>query len=73
MRTAQYRYTEWVGLQDPELDTQRPDWGDIRDWGELYDLEEDPNETRNLYRLEEWNDTKNSLSKILHEGWFDHN
>ena len=73
MRTPQFRYTEWVGLLDPDLDTQRPNWGDIRDWGELYDLAGDPSETHNLYRLEEWQDTVQMLSKILHEGWFEHN
>ena len=73
MRTPKFRYTEWVGLQDPDLDTQRPDWDDIRDWGELYDLAEDPSETNNLYRVEEWRDTRQMLSKILHGGWFEHN
>ena len=73
VRTPQYRYTEWVSLLDPELDTQRPDWGAYRDWGELYDLWADPNETNNLYRIEEWHDTKKMLRKILHGGWFEHN
>merc|ERR1712110_412648 len=73
VRTPQFRYTEWVGLQDPDLDTQRPDWDDIRDWGELYDLAGDPSETINLYREEEWRDTREMLSKILHGGWFEHN
>ena len=73
VRTPQFRYTEWVNLQDPELDTQQPDWGVYRDWGELYDLNEDPNETNNLYRLDEWHDTKKMLRKILHGGWFEHN
>ena len=52
---------------------QRPDWDDTRDWGELYDLAGDPSETNNLYRLEEWRDTREMLSKILHGGWFEHN
>ena len=73
MRTPAFRYTEWVGFQDPDLDTQRPDWDDIRDWGELYDLAGDPSETNNLYRVEEWRDTRQMLSKILHGGWFEHN
>ena len=73
VRTPQYRYTEWVDLQDPELDTQEPDWGTYMDWGELYDLGEDPNETNNLYRLDQWHDTKKMLRKILHRGWHEHN
>ena len=73
VRTPQYRYTEWVSLQDPELDTQQPDWGAYRDWGELYDLWADPNETNNLYRLDQWHNTKKMLRKILHGGWFEHN
>ena len=73
VRTPQYRYTEWVGLQDPGLDSQKPDWDDLRDWGELYDLWEDPNETRNLYRQDEWRDTIELLSELLHGGWYEHN
>ena len=73
VRTPQYRFTEWVDLQDPELDTQQPDWGAYRDWGELYNLEEDPNETNNLYRLEEWHDTVILLRKTLRGGWLEHN
>ena len=73
VRTPQYRFTEWVDLLDPELDTQQPDWGAYRDWGELYDLAEDPNETNNLYRLDQWQDTKNMLRRILHGGWHEHN
>ena len=73
MRTPQFRFTEWVGIQDPDLDTQEPDWGSPRDWGELYNLEEDPNETNNLYRLEEWHDTVVLLRKTLHSGWLEHN
>ena len=73
MRTPQFRFTEWVGLQDPGMDTQEPDWDSHRDWGELYNLEEDPNETNNLYRLEEWHDTVVLLRKTLHSGWLEHN
>ena len=55
------------------MDTQEPDWDSQRDWGELYNLEEDPSETNNLYRLEEWYDTVVMLSKTLRGGWLDHN
>ena len=38
MRTPQYRYSEYVRLQDPDLMTQEPDWDSPVGWGELYDL-----------------------------------
>ena len=31
-------------------ETQAPDWANPEDWGELYDLWEDPQENVNLYR-----------------------
>ena len=73
LRTPQYRFTEWVNLLDADLETQQPDWGNFRDWGELYDLFVDPNETNNLYRNDEWLETKLMLRNILQNGWFEHN
>ena len=32
-------------------ETQAPDWANPEDWGELYDLWEDPQENVNLYRF----------------------
>ena len=54
-------------------ETQAPDWANPEDWGELYDLANDPEETVNLYRLQEFHDVKISLRKILYAGWTDHN
>ena len=73
MRTAQYRYSEYVNLIDGGLDTQQPDWDSPEDWGELYDLTTDPLETRNLYRREEWAEVREELQQILHAGWSQHN
>ena len=29
-------------LNSAETEDQQPNWGDVHDWGELYDLEADP-------------------------------
>ena len=50
-------------------ETQAPDWANPEDWGELYDLWEDPQENTNLYRREAAHHTRQSLRKILHRGW----
>lgn len=73
MRTPQYRYSEYVRLQDPDLATQQPDWDSPVGWGELYDLFEDPDETKNLYREQDWHDIKLMLRKILYAGWSEYN
>ena len=76
VRTEQYRYSEYVNLVNGDqqvADTQAPDWTSPEDWGELYDLASDPEETVNLYRIEEFHDVKLSLRKILYAGWTDHN
>ena len=73
VRTAQYRYSEYVNLIDDGLESQRPDWTRPEDWGELYELTEDPLETRNLYRDEDWGDVKTMLQDILRQGWSFHN
>ena len=71
MRTERYRLTEWVYLRDEGQETQAPiwDWDQHADWGELYDLWEDPQENTNLYRREAAHHTRQSLRKILHRGW----
>merc|ERR1711936_1274130 len=73
VRTAQYRYSEYVNLIDGGLDTQQPDWESPEDWGELYHLTTDPLETRNLYRREDWAEVREQLQQILHVGWSQHN
>jgi len=71
--TNQYRYTEYVGLTDPETEEQQPNWGDVHDWGELYDLEADPQENFNLYRDHDFLQLKVQMRKLLHAGWYTHN
>ena len=73
VRTSQYRYTEYVNLIDDGLETQQPDWDNPQDWGELYSLTEDPLETNNLYRQEDWQEIRNKLQETLHAGWSPHN
>ena len=73
VRTPQYRYSEYVRLQDPDQETQQPDWDSPVGWGELYDLFVDPDETNNLYRDQDWHDTKLMLRKILYAGWTEYN
>merc|ERR1719220_2441305 len=65
--TSQYRYTEYVGLTDAETEEQQPNWGDVHDWGELYDLEADPQENFNLYRDHDYLQLKVQMRKLLHD------
>merc|ERR1711971_1254251 len=67
------RYTEYVGLTDAETEEQQPNWGDVHEWGELYDLEADPQENVNLYRDHDYLELKVQMRKLLHAGWYDHN
>lgn len=55
MRTSQYRYTEWV----------KPD-GDVA-YRDLYDLQNDPGETRNIGSLPENRSLMNRLAVMLRE------
>jgi arylsulfatase A-like enzyme len=40
-----------------------------QDWGELYDLRADPEETKNLWSLPEYADTIAELLALPDEGW----
>ena len=71
--TEQYRYTEWVGLNYGSQEEQTPNWSDPRDFGELYDLVNDPLENTNLIHKEDYEDIIADLRKILHKGWRTHN
>ena len=73
VRTPQFRYSEYVNLTDAGLESQAPDWTSPVDWGELFDLFNDPDETINLYRDDDWLDTKIMLRKILYAGWSEYN
>ena len=71
--TEQYRYTEWVGLNNGGLEEQTPNWSDARDFGELYDLVNDPLENINLIYNDDYQDIIADLRKLLHKGWRTHN
>jgi len=73
VRTPQFRYSEYVNLTDAGLESQAPDWTSPVDWGELFDLFNDPDEKINLYRDDDWLDTKIMLRKILYAGWSEYN
>ena len=71
--TEQYRYSEWVNLNDVGTEEQTPNWGDPQDFGELYDLMNDPLETTNLINNEEYDELIHELKQLLHQGWHHHN
>ena len=71
--TDQFRYSEYVNLINLGEENQMPDWSDPEDIGELYDLVADPQENINLYRNDEYHETKLALRKILHAGWTAYN
>ena len=67
------RYSEYVMLKNLNEETQEPDWNNVRDWGELFDLFSDPEETVNLFRNPDYDDVREMLSVILHDGWTKYN
>ena len=71
--TEQYRYGEWVSLNNFEQEDQSPNWSDSQDFGELYDLVNDPMENVNLIFEEDYQDAIAELKVLLHEGWLQHN
>ena len=66
MRTARYRYTEWVKFKGkPEF---RPKWDDS--YGvELYDHQIDPEENNNRANDPGYGLIRKGLSEMLHKGW----
>lgn len=58
VRTAGHRFTEW-----------RPLEGDAPSEFELYDLQEDPKEYRNLASSEKHGELRERMSKVLADGW----
>ena len=71
--TEQYRYTEWVTINNIEQEEQTPNWSDPYDFGELYDLVNDPLENVNLIFSEDYQDAIADLKQVLHQGWRQHN
>lgn len=65
MRTARYRYTEWVDfLGTPP----RPQWNKL-EGVELYDHDIDPEENKNRANNPSYKLIVAGLSKMLHAGW----
>ena len=71
--TEQYRFSQYVNLLNPDTEGQRPDWGNPEDFGELYDLKNDPMENINLIHNENYEDVIHDLKQILHQGWAEQN
>ena len=72
--TKEWRYSEYINLINIDEEDQVPDWNNTpEDFGELYDLINDPLENVNLYRNHDYIDTKVALRKILHKGWAAYN
>jgi len=69
LRTAEYRYTEYVFIKFPEKHDYEPDWENPCDHEELYDLTKDPQENWNLYDDPQYFEVKQILSEKLHAGW----
>ena len=69
MRTADWRYTEWVGITYLGDNAYLPDWENSMDWPELYSMVEDPGENVNLARVEEYREVVDQLSQQLRAGW----
>ena len=66
MRTARYRYTEWVHFD--YAPHYAPRWNKL--YGiELYDHVRDPYENVNVYAEPGYKATVKGLSKMLHLGW----
>jgi len=69
MRTADWRYTEWVGITYLGDNAYLPDWENAVDWPELYSMVEDPGENVNLARVGEYKEVVEQLSQQLRAGW----
>ena len=65
MRTARYRYTEWVKFDHK---TYTPDWSKSAGV-ELYDHDVDPEENHNVASKAGYKTLVAGLSKMLHTGW----
>ena len=67
LRTARYRYTEWVPLLLDQT-SYTADWDKVRA-AELYDLQMDPGENTNLASHPHYTSAARQLSTRLRAGW----
>lgn len=63
VRTADFRYTEWVATKK-----SKPEWNKNKAT-ELYDLRTDPDENRNVAGEKAYKKIQKELSETLREGW----
>ena len=74
IRTENYHYTEWIHIKmhDDEVSWE-PEWNKACNheelYSELYDLQQDPQENRNVFDVQEFEEIVLDLSKRLHLGW----
>lgn len=70
IRTARYRYTEWITLEVGEDGLSYTQlWTELCDHAELYNLSTDPEENTNVYDDSVYNRTVSWLSGRLQSGW----
>ena len=72
IRTAMYRYTEWVMIEVLGGHDYEPRWEQACSnefHPELYNLLEDPEESRNIVRSDGYTGVVEDLSKRLRSGW----
>ena len=68
LRTARYRYTEWVHFNTDEPAKEEPDWSTVKA-AELYDYHLDPTESTNWINASNYRTVKEDLKIQLHKGW----
>jgi len=74
IRTENYHYSEWVHIKmhDDKVSWE-PEWDKTCNheelYSELYDLQKDPQENRNVYDVPEYEEIVLELSERLHLGW----
>jgi len=69
MRTAEWRYTEWVGITYHGHHNYSPDWSTRKGNPELYSMIDDPQENFNVAGELAYAEIVTELSKMLQAGW----
>ena len=60
------RYTEWVAY---DFTLHAADWSDVR-CEELHDHDVDADENYNVYLDDDYQETRDELRQLLHDGWW---
>ena len=70
IRTKSHCYTEWVKISvDGDGISYEPEWDNLCDHAELYDLDNDAEENHNVYHDGQYADIVNDLRGRLKAGW----